>query len=238
MQVKINQNKIGVNIKKNNVKVDKGNIIVPKLKGINYNRSLILIHKQDIDEDYAYYFDNIYLSYNKYFDYEIKENALYTQTLNPDSDYPFKTLKYPNSFGNYNRFTDMNGLQEYNQFYTIDHLTGLGWNFDFIEMGSMTQEELLNFIPTQTYHGFDNYRIPSQKVFKSLNRDLVRYPLDYLPFSLNNIVTKSKYFITCTRIRNSNEFVCYNLLYNTQIRINYTENRGIWGTMPCRVHYK
>lgn len=92
----------------------------------------------------------------------------------------FFTLQQNNSFGNTDRFTDINGLQVYGDGYKIDNYTGLGWGNI-----TATQKGLYDHITdatASTDNGFTDWFVPSRNQYQSiLSQPEV---LDYTPFNI------------------------------------------------------
>lgn len=80
----------------------------------------------------------------------------------------FFTLNCNNSFGNTNRFTDINGLQVYGDDYVIDHLTGLGWFRLRPFAGSKNWADSIAAIEANTTIGFSDWFMPNINEFLSL----------------------------------------------------------------------
>lgn len=106
----------------------------------------------------------------------------YTQKLDWDAAEPFYTLKHPNEFGNYFRFTDdlgnsgadlkanfgsavWTGASTY--YYVIDHLTGLGWMNNSVGYNDDWADAITS-AETWSYSGYTGFRMPSRGEFLSV----------------------------------------------------------------------
>lgn len=99
---------------------------------------------------------------------EFKRNnppmPLYTQDFDYDAAEPLLKLKFPNKHGNYDRFTDVNGGQDYVEpYYIEDHFQGMM----IVDGGNILGEGNYNLSkgfldrPTFTYNGIADWSIMS-----------------------------------------------------------------------------
>jgi len=93
-------------------------------------------------------------------------NPTHTARLDTTSARPDLTLIDNNSFGNKNRFTDINGLQVYGNDYVIDHLGGYG--IYRVTQGTSNLSDALNNTNSSTILGYTDWRVPTFKEFTSL----------------------------------------------------------------------
>lgn len=105
----------------------------------------------------------------------------------------FITLVDNNAFGNKNRFTDENGLQVYTNEYVIDHLTGLGWDFD-LDVNTYSWNDTIDNAIASSKYSYTDWRIPNVKEWNSilqLDANLTTTMLNYAPFNMTTILRKS-----------------------------------------------
>jgi hypothetical protein len=169
-------------------------------------------------------------------------NCEYIQTLDMDAIKPFTRLKYPNKFGNYDRFTSIDGNQIYNEvpnifpinasavkhklivdnLYNIAHIIRDG-NYSYQNDSHVTNG--FNIAANYTIYGLDNFRVTSLNVLanlrdNNLQSDLMNYP----PF---NWTMGGAVVNTSTLLNNSNVYSFYSndlrlFRYNTWHAYNYT----------------
>jgi|TARA_R110000787_G_scaffold44476_5_gene109200 hypothetical protein len=126
----------------------------------------------------------------------VNGTRIYTPPETPETfarlDYssidPFRTLLYNNIFGNKDRFTDINGLQVYGDYYIIDNLTRLA----YVEGTSGDFATNINNANNTNFLGFSDYRVAD--VYEALS--VTDYEnsgghLNYAPFNRTTDITTS-----------------------------------------------
>ena len=93
-------------------------------------------------------------------------NPTHTARLDTTNARPDLTLIDNNSFGNKDRYTDINGLQVYGDDYIIDHLGGYG--IYLITTGTSNLSDALNNTNSSTILGYTDWRVPTLKEFTSI----------------------------------------------------------------------
>jgi len=98
----------------------------------------------------------------------------------------FLTLRYKNVFGNYLRFTDINGkaVVAGTTTYTIDHFTGLAFtNLQSTNTWATHVANALTFTVTVGGQTFSNFYVPNIKELESIRRFDSNWGLDILNLS-------------------------------------------------------
>lgn len=117
--------------------------------------------------------------------YNYGEEKGILQRLDDSNSQMFSTLIYNNDFGNKNRFTDENGLQDYGNGIVIDHLTGIMWSLS--DNGTAeTWFNSLTLAESSNLGGFNDWRIPTAKEYITiLDFQNSNGGLNYPPFNYN-----------------------------------------------------
>ena len=127
-------------------------------------------------------YDDAWHLANGTYNYTPPTEPLSYSRLDMSSIDPFFTLVDNNSFGNKNRFTDVNGLQVYPTNYVIDHLTRLGWLNDFTKTAIL--QTALSNAAAATDHSFSDWRVPNINEIESITRYKSNLEsFEYPPFS-------------------------------------------------------
>lgn len=127
------------------------------------------------------------------------------------------TLVYPNTFGNYDRFTDDLGTQVYAANLTIDHLTGLMWRRT--SPGSANHSSACATANASTFGGFNDWRVASHAELNSILSVVVTRIWQNSPYftGSGNTIIGSTVNIT--------GFVTEYRVYGTMGGINQTQSR-------------
>jgi hypothetical protein len=125
---------------------------------------------------YALYDDAWHLV-NGTYDYTPPTNPISIAQLDTTHATPSLFLKQNNSFGNLNRFTDINGLQVYGNDYVIDHLTRLGVLRTYSGLYDWATQ--LTTANSSTDLGYTDWRIASAEEMISLASNSQNGPLYY-----------------------------------------------------------
>jgi len=145
---------------------------------------------------------------------------------------PHRTLVSDNTFGNTNRYTDINGLQVYGDNYIIDHLTGLGW-YRVVSATGTTWDTAISNAYASTTLGYSDWRIPNQQELISVTEaEALTGVFNHSPF---NYV--SGQYINCsnTQINNSaNTIKIVNTSLDTAI---FGKAIGVGVYFICRNHF-
>jgi hypothetical protein len=165
-------------------------------------------------------------------------NPLYVQELGAN----WFTLKHPNAFGNYFRFTDISGnftitddytvAPDYSYRYIIDHLTGLGIDsYVSYRDNNKSWDTAIDDCLNHTAHGFSDYYLASLNEFNSfLNSEVSFYSLNMWWVGGNRTQwtsnTKSRAIPTQALVQGT-----------VYANISSTKSSANRNYMPIRVHY-
>jgi len=97
----------------------------------------------------------------------------------------FFTLDCNNSFGNTNRFTDINGLQVYGNDYLIDHLSKLGWKRTLQGAGNFALQ--LSNADALTFAGFNDWRVGNVKEYMTICNYAIRNLFNWVPMNIPGV---------------------------------------------------
>lgn len=177
----------------------------PPQVGFNYRR--VQLTGQTVS--YAVYDDGWNLA-NGVYDYLVQPNPLYTQDLDTSSPTPLLTLKYPNAFGTYDRFTEEDGTKmDKNvggiQYYIIDHLTGLMWLNNLGVRNSFDNNMGVGgIIEGITTNGFSDWRSPNKNEIASLQDNGWNRIFPGSPYLLDNLLRQPLFTSTTFGIGQTN----------------------------------
>ncbi len=79
-----------------------------------------------------------------------------------------------NTFGNFDRFTDEDGLQVYGNNYAIDHYTGLAWHFAGIS-AALNWNDAIDAAVADSILGFDDFYLPNRNELESIRTYTFRF---------------------------------------------------------------
>lgn len=147
-------------------------------------------------------------SYNSFDEGDQIANGVLTRTqpANPihiaELDYtqsnPLLFLKNNNTFGNKDRYTDINGLQVYGDDYIIDHLFGLGFNRIF---KTESHNNALINSNASTDNGFSDWFTPNLEIINNISDHERSDVMNYAPFNLlvtfGTSTTRSNFNTNC-----------------------------------------
>lgn len=183
MQVTVNSNKVKVYTKENKIDINLDRIVLPQRSGIAYppkrwtGQNII---SATGDEGMRYF--------NGSFKRNNPSNPLYYQDLDYNSNDPFFTLKYKNEFGNYNRYTqidgsDINNMPHRDLIYFRDNLQNC-----IIVKNNIEQTFTDHFIQSSFFleiEGYTNFEIANLPEVFDLNSK--QYSLPWLINNGDNI---------------------------------------------------
>ncbi|MCP4354339.1 MAG: DUF3168 domain-containing protein [Proteobacteria bacterium] len=139
---------------------------------------------------------------------------LYYAQLDYTHASPFVTLINNNSFGNKDRFTDVNGLQVYSDNLVIDHLRGLMYYKILSEgNGLVDWNDAIDFANVSTQGGFTDWRLTNQHEMDNLLDMSITNgrTLNYAPFYINHTSNQ----ITSTTAANSLYYMSTNPIWGS-----------------------
>jgi hypothetical protein len=180
--------------------------------------------------------DEGYHFQNGTFDYTPPVFPISHAKLDLNAANPFVTLVDNNAFGNKNRFTYLDGTQTYTTNYAIDHLTGLGWNYDlYPDTGWNAHIDNSN---ASTFGGFTDWRLPAMiEWFTIFDRETsASYKgrgLSYSPFL---ILTQPIFYSSTTRQDVTTEYLRFECYYSGLIG-NESKTGVNRNRMIVRNHY-
>lgn len=137
-------------------------------------------------------YDNGWRYANGEFNRNNPESPLYYQCLDYSSDVPFTTLSYPNRFGNYERFTNLNGSSiTGNVLSIIDNLYNCIYAIS-PELNVM--EGHLNKANNFNIGDYNNFRVANIQEVVSVLNDWRNYePLTYFTNTISGLVLNARY---------------------------------------------
>ena len=162
-------------------------------------------------------------------------NSLKTQ----NSLATFLTLNHNNSFGNTNRFTDSEGVQDYGSTgtalldYHIDNYTGFGWYGKELDIIFTTKiwNDAIDGAELYSYGGFSDWFIPNNIQTKSI----LNNSLTFRQYS-DVVTTESNYgFWTSSTEGTSTSNAAY-FIYNLGF-VNRMAKTSAKQTIVCRKHF-
>jgi len=148
----------------------------------------------------------------------------------------FFTLDCNNSFGNTNRFTDINGLQVYGDDYVIDHVTGLGWYRLRPFIGTKNWTESMTAVEANTTLGFLDWFMPNiNQLLSLINTDAdTAGGLNYSPI---NMLGLTSCFTSSTQKDNTANCIAFflnRIIGNIVLSAKTTQTNNV---IQCRKHF-